>query len=218
MNSTDSLKSWVWLLPLSVLFGCGDPPPPNFNCRIPLYVDGVLEEYCIEPSEDIHSKFVVSNDKFLAYQYVDTVRFARSLNFEAYLIAYTSLKPIATDLDTEVEFMQNLQEIFKPGSQHGFDLTLDGGFAMELFGRDGEYYSTEYSKANNNGSFVVYNSNLMLIDPDQIQEEKYSSILNITFTPAGQILLANEEGSKELLIEFDHSYISISMNFGQFRE
>ena len=114
MNRINSLKSWFGLLILSVLFGCGDPPPPNFNCRIPLYVDGVLEEFCVEPSDEIQSKFVVSADKFLAYQNLDTVRFARSLNFEGYLIAFTSLKPLGTDLDTEVEFMQNLQEIFKP--------------------------------------------------------------------------------------------------------
>jgi hypothetical protein len=218
MNTLNSPKNWFGLLLLSALIGCNDPPPPNFNCRLPIYVDSILEEFCVEPSAEIQSKFVVTDDRFLSYQDSDTIRFARSSNFEAYLIAYASTKPQSTDLDTEVEFMSNLQKVFKPGSQHFFDLGVDGGLALELFGRDGEYYSTEYSIGDNNASFTVYNSTLALIDPAQIPEEKYSSILRIQFAANDQILLANEDGSKELLIEFEHPYISIGMNFGQFRQ
>jgi len=205
------------LVVIAVTDSCNKAPSPNFNCRPTIYVDGELEDFCVEPTDIITSELIVSDDQFLAYQYADSIEFARSPNFESYLIAYTAIKPAGVSLDNEIAFLQELQIIFKPGSLHRFNLDTIGGFAIELFARDGEYFSTEYSKAKNSAMFEVSSSSIYLLGPNSDRDPRIASQFIINVEPIGTILLANESGTIEHRIEFEHSNVSISFNFSMFR-
>ena len=202
MKTDITLLNIFTLLILGLFQGCSDPPPYTY-CHPGFYADGIKEEFCIDRTETVVTRIIMPDSLSLQHQFPDSVILKSSSNYLGYLFSITIQKPDALTLDDEIEFYHDLQLLMQPGSIHGLDISEAGGFAFELFDHDGNYFSTELAKNQNQPTMKVLSSYLSLNEPDEFRD--YTNRLILQVEVSGPIILSNQAGIENINIEFDNS-------------
>lgn len=98
-----------------------------------------------------------------------------------------------------------------PETVHDFDIYEKGGFALELWDREGNYYSTGYGVQIDNTQMKISWTSLTL----QAGSSPHQSYLVLGISPTAPITVWNEDNTKNLAIELGE-YSAVLINFSQF--
>jgi len=195
-----------------LIIGC-NTQEPGIYCFNNLYINGTKEGFCVEETNEVNSQLKTYDSLYVQYGISEDYNFRSSENYLTYTIAFANIKPDSNDYDTEVAFYENLITTMKPGSTHELNIYKMGGFAIELWDKNGEYYSSELGLQKYGAQVEIRPVSIYLSGPNTNQ---YASKMVIQIANTTPIITWNEDNSKFLEVELDDNAV-ILVDFQQFK-
>ena len=203
----------VFLISVSML-SCSDPELEQIDsCTDVIIVDGTTERFCNGPIIDFKTNLETVGDLYIQYKSDSEFGNPASDNFEGYNIAFANIKPDSTDWESEAEFFENLTNLLRPETKLQLDLSVLGGFAIELWDLEGVYYSSELGQQEADTYIETRQMNLKVEGPTYSQVYNTIDIILVTTKP---VKVWNQTRTKSKLIELD--WMKYTISFNQFRE
>ena len=206
------------LLLFSLLLGlasCTDPVDPEgdppVNCWDIIIINGVTEQFC-DQHADFKSNLETSNPYYVQYR-DDLWNTASSRNFESYNVAFANNIPDSSDWESEALFFEELIQLFRPESKHPLDINVLGGFAIEVWDLNGEYFSSEFGVQDADTFIETRKIVTTLKGPVYSQVYNYLEVYLVSTNP---VKVWNQSGTESLTIDLD--YLRYLVGFSQFRE
>ena len=159
-------RLFTFLFLFFIIQGCAEKPedsPAPDSCSAVLQIDGVIENFCNLPSYEHESNFTTKDELYL--QYENLQGHLSSANFEKFYIAITTTKPLSKNWESETNFFEEIISIYKPESLHPLDTDQLGGIGIELWDKDGNYFSSELGNGNENVNIEVRELSLEYVGP-----------------------------------------------------
>jgi hypothetical protein len=191
------LSAWL----LACFISCSDPQPRNEFCVSGIYVDSNYERFCIPRTDLLESNIDLHDTLYQHYYRHDSSVLVSSENYVGFLLSMVSHNIEGTSKEDMINFYQELQNIMFPSSTHKFDISDQGGFVIELWDQDGNYFSSELTDDNQQAMLRVERTILTIMEPPS--EFHYSGIMYIDLVPTGPIIVSNKEKTIMRQIEFD---------------
>jgi len=182
---------------------------PQRPCNRNIRINGQVENFCgdfnpghaSEFTEDVNDSLTIIHDQDFQYN------FSSSTNYQAFLIAFSAYKSDSLDYQSEINFFDNLVDLMQPESLHDLDLSKNGGFGIEVWAKDGEYYSTEFNLAIQPGQVEIRLLDLNLFGRLTGQIISY---MELTLQTTQPVRLWNEAKNDSLEVEFNFYKMPVS--------
>ena len=97
----------------------------------------------------------------------------------------------------------------KPGSFHNFDLSEEGGFAIELWDNSGNYYNSEFGLQTSDAQIYIDSHRTFIERPEFNQVDSFMEIWLYSTAP---ILLWNADQTKSIEVEIERIFYPIYFN------
>jgi len=209
------LRSSLLLLLAAVIFGCteqkADEVIPGVDCSNQLVIESVTENFCDTYIGDFKSNLEVGSGLYVQYLIHPVFNSYSSENYERYNIAFANVKPDSSDWESEAKFFENLIELLRPETKHKLDITELGGFAIELWDLNGEYYSSEFGEQETDTFIETRRMTLTFEGPTYNQVDNFMEFYLVSSKP---IIVWNQTGTVSLTVDTNYSWHII--DFRQF--
>lgn len=95
----------------------------------------------------------------------------------------------------------------RPDSKHLLNISVNGGFSIELWDKDGTYYSTEFGPQSEEGMILIREITSHLFGPITGQIISY---MTLTFTSTHPIILWNSSRTKSFSVDIFSNDMDVS--------
>ena len=198
-----SIKTKFILFILIFSLGCSDPKEevePNISCSGNLKIDGVYETFCESPSVDFKTNLETSEGLYVQFKNVQYSNFS-SDNYEMFNIGFANTIPKTQEWESETDFFESLLVLLRPETLHSLDIKELGGFAIELWDKNGVYFSSELGSDNIGVQVEIRRLNLDYGGPITAQ---VVSTMSATLKSNAPVKVWNIDNTKSHLIEVEH--------------
>ena len=199
---------------LMAIVSCSDDPiieeeVPNPTCSGSFTIDGVTESFCNWPSIDFKTNLSPTNELYIQYKDGIDLKNLSSENFEMFNIAFTVSKPDSNNWESETAFYEEIIDVYKPESLHPFNVSSLGGFGIELWDKEGNYFSTEFGNGNSDVYMEVRNLSFEYLGPNYGQ---VISHMRFTLVSTAPVTLYNSDLSRSHKLEIKHHWLWFTFN------
>jgi len=206
------MKKSIFIITLSVVaFSC-QKSAQVFPCNQNLIINGVSEGFCLEENYEFNSQLVTSDSLYIQFSSPQSPVSRSSANYLAYSISLALTPPESTDSDGENKFFNEVFQTMTAETLQDFDIKGKGGFALEVWDREGNYFSTEYGVQLDGSQMKISWTTLTL----QSSESPNQSFLFLGIIPTAPITIWNEDNSKNLAVELNQ-FSGVVIHFDQFK-
>jgi|GEM_PF-2517370 len=197
-----------------LLIGCAYnhevvPRDRNLLCNRSLQINGLTEYFCGSIHNNLVSPITSSPDDSLKIirdqNFPFTLR--ASEHFQAFSISFRAEKKDSLTYENELEFFNNLNQLMRPDSKHLLNISVNGGFSIELWDKDGTYYSTEFGPQSEEGMILIREITSHLFGPITGQIISY---MTLTFTSTHPIILWNSSRTKSFSVDIFSNDMDVS--------
>jgi hypothetical protein len=206
----------IYLLVIFLIYGCtqaSTEPEPETNtpCIQNLKINSVTESFCEKLTSGISSQLATTDTLYVQYDLTRGQSFWSSKNYQAFTLAFANTLPDSNDYESEAKFFEDLLVLMTPESQHKLDIKQNGGFALEVWDKSGQYYSSENGIQTNGAMIEVRNVFMNLTGPiyGNVRSEMKFDIVSTE-----PIILWNEDKSESIEVEMFYRFL---VDFTKFR-